>query len=311
MIGALLLLAIGPKVDLDVVYSRVAGEELKMDVYHPVASQNGGKLGAVIVIHGGAWVTGKRQDMEATCRHFASKGLVAATIQYRLAPKYRWPAMLDDAQTAVRYVRANAQKLNIDPKRIAAVGASAGGHLALLLGFRDTAAGKTTEYPGESSKVAAVLNIFGPTDLTNAVDWPTSYDFMFNTVLGKPRAQAAEEIRDASPLLFVDAKSAPVFTVHGKDDPLVKVAQAEALDKRLRASGVTSELMIIPGMKHELPMDRPEVRSALETATAWLLARIAPAKEERSLQIQRTSPIRRSAAAINSWAPVLRPPIAF
>lgn len=277
MIAALIAsFVLAPAVDLDVVYSKAAGEEMKMDIYHPASSGNGKKDAAVVVIHGGAWMGGKRQDMAPMCQFLSSKGFLAATVEYRLAPKSKWPAMLDDCQTAVRYLRANAEKLNIDPNRIGAAGASAGGHLSLLLGFRDTRDPSPKEYPSFGSRVSAVVNLFGPTDLTNAKDFPPNVDFMFNVVLGKPRAQAAEEIRSASPITFIDSKSAPVFTIQGRDDPLVPVAQAIALDEKLKAAGVPHVLNLIEGMQHGLPMDVKEVADAVEAAAKWLHERLPP-----------------------------------
>jgi acetyl esterase/lipase len=277
MLGALFLLLTGSaSVELDVVYSKVAGEELKMDIYSPSSPANGQKRGAVAVFHGGAWMFGNRQSMAELCKTLAESGLVAATVQYRLAPKHKWPAMLDDAQTAVRYLRKNAERLGIDPERIGASGASAGGHLSLLLGFRDTVNAAPSEHMGVSSRVRAVLNLFGPTDLSNTKDYPASLDMMFATVLGKARAQATEEIKSASPVYFVDAKSAPVFTIQGKIDGLVPVAQAEALDAKLKASGVPHLMNLIENMGHELPLGRPEVVEALKKGIEWMKAQLTP-----------------------------------
>ena len=132
-----MLLVLVPKVEPDVVYSKVGDTELKMDLYYP--SETAPKTNAaVIVIHGGAWISGDRKQMALLAQYFASRGLFAASVQYRLAPKAVWPAMLDDVQTGVRFLRANATKYGFDPNRIGATGASAGGRLSLLLGTCDT-----------------------------------------------------------------------------------------------------------------------------------------------------------------------------
>ena len=274
MISALLLLLTGPKVDLDVVYSKVAAEELKMDVYSPATSK--GKAPCLVVIHGGAWIAGNRQDMKELCEAAASKGFVAATVQYRLAPKHKWPAMLDDVQTAVRYLRKNADKYNIDPNRIAASGASAGGHLSLLLGYRDTRDPKPAEYPGVSSQVKAVLDIFGPTDL--AKDYPPTFDFLFASVLGKPKKDSAEDIKQASPVTFLSSKSSPTFIIHGTNDQVVPIKQSKRLVDLLTAANVPVEAVYIEGMGHEDGGKdegrRKQFRDAIEKGLNFVLSKL-------------------------------------
>lgn len=274
MISALLLLLTGPKVDLDVVYSKVAGEELKMDIYTPATIK--GKAPCLVVIHGGAWIAGNRQDMKELCEGAAAKGFVAATVQYRLAPKHKWPAMLDDVQTAVRYLRKNADKYNIDPNRMAASGASAGGHLSLLLGYRDTRDPKPTEYSGVSSQVKAVLDIFGPTDL--AKDYPPTFDFLFASVLGKPKKDSIEDIKQASPVTFLTAKSPPTFIIHGTNDQVVPVMQSKRLVDLLTAANVPVEAVYIDGMGHEDGGKdegrRKQFRDAIEKGLTFVLTKL-------------------------------------
>lgn len=273
MMLATLLLAFlsGPKADLDVLYSKAGGEELRMDVYSPSEPSSQARP-AVVVIHGGAWMGGKRQDMTQLASSLADQGFVAATVSYRLAPKHKWPAMLDDVQTSVRFLRANASRFGIDPKRIGATGASAGGHLALMLGFRETRDAKPPEFPSHSSRVAAVFNIFGPTDMRR--DFPTSVDFLFQAVLGKPKAQASKEIEDASPVAHITNGAAPVYTLHGKTDPLVPFAQALWLDECLKKAGIPHELVLVEGMGHNVDLQKPEVVKALEGASRFLKKRL-------------------------------------
>jgi acetyl esterase/lipase len=263
-------------VTLGTVYRVVGDVELKMDLYRPKAAE--GPLPAVVVIHGGAWVMGDRKDMEPVARAIAESGMLAANIQYRLAPRFKYPAFLDDAQAAVRYLRANAEGLGIDPKRIAAAGASAGGHIALMLGFTDTRDPAPADHPKESSRVRAVLNIFGPTDLGQ--DFPPSVDPLFQMVLGKPKAEAAEEIKQGSPLTHLDAADAPVFTVHGTADAVVPIKQTERLSARLKELGVRHETVIIEGMGHDAGGKDPDMqkrfRDALARGIAFLRMVLAP-----------------------------------
>lgn len=246
LISALLLIT-APKVDLDIVYAKVGADDLKMDIYYPTTSK-AGPVPALVVVHGGAWMGGKRQDMKELCEGAAAKGFLAATVQYRLAPRSKWPAMIDDVQTAVRYLRANSKKYDIDPKRIAAGGASAGGHLSLLLGYRDTRDPKPTLHPNESSRVGAVLDIFGPTDLGR--DYPATFDFLYQAVFGKPKSESAKDVEEASPITYA-SKGVPTFIIHGTADAVVPIVQSKRLQERLKDAKVPVDAVYIEGMGHD------------------------------------------------------------
>ncbi|MEP6988575.1 MAG: alpha/beta hydrolase, partial [Chloroflexota bacterium] len=124
-----------------VTYGEVGGEKLVLDVYQPAASD--GPLPAVIVIHGGAGSFGDRSGESDRAQGLAANGYVAFNIDYRLLDggKNPWPAQIEDAQLAVRWVRANAKQYNVDPDRLCSLGHSFGGELAALLGERDTPTG--------------------------------------------------------------------------------------------------------------------------------------------------------------------------
>lgn len=268
MISALLLLfANEPRIEADVTYATIAGTELKLDLYHPPADAPKTDA-AVVVIHGGAWMSGTRKDLRDLSIQLAKRGMLAASVQYRLAPKSPWPAMLDDVQTATRYLRANAGKLNFNPNRIGATGASAGGHLAIFLGSRETRDPKPEVHPNVSSRVHAVLDLFGPTDMSK--DFPTNLDAMFQIVLGKPRAQAADAIRDASPINFITKDSAPMFIYQGLADPLVHHNQSRYLEDKLKSLGVPVQAVYLKDVQHNVPMANPKVREAMEQGIEWL-----------------------------------------
>lgn len=269
--SSLLLLALvtSPKIDTDVVYSKLPDVEMKMDIYHP-AEPSEKPRAAVVVIHGGAWIGGKRQDMNPFAELLSKNGFVAATVSYRLAPKYKYPAMLDDVQTAVRYLRTNAENLNIDPKRIGACGASAGGHLSLLLGVVDTRDPKPTEYPTHSSKVQCVFNFFGPTDLTREDDYPPTLNLVFEQVLGKKRKDAAEEIKNASPYYFVTSDDAPTFIFQGKKDPLVKENQSRILEAKMKEVGVPVQAIYLDDVAHEVPIQKQPVLDAVNAGVEFM-----------------------------------------
>jgi len=138
---------------------------LKLDLASPKGLDHA--VPAIVVIHGGGWMAGKRQDMTSFAKEAAAHGYVAATISYRFAPKHRFPAQIEDSKCAVRYLRAHAKELNIDPKRIGAMGVSAGAHLAMMLGAMDSADAMEGDggNPEQPSKVQAVVSFVGPVNL--------------------------------------------------------------------------------------------------------------------------------------------------
>ena len=151
---------------LDVVYATANGEDLKLDLYTPANLKDPAPL--IIYIHGGGWMGGNKAVGRVIASAMAAQGYVSATVGYRLAPKARFPAQVQDVRNAVRFFRANATKYGIDSQRVGAFGHSAGGHLSLMLGLMDPADKLAGEEPlnAESSQVQAVVNFVGPTDLT-------------------------------------------------------------------------------------------------------------------------------------------------
>ncbi len=245
---SLLLAALtgGYSVERDIVYREVYGEKLTMTVMSPELPE-GQPWPCVVVLHGGSWMMGRKEDMHEICAMIASKGMVAATVQYRLAPKSKYPAMLEDAQAAVRYLRANSGRYHIDPMRMGACGASAGGQLALMLGFTDAKDPKA-ENGRWSSQVSSVLDLFGPTDMSK--DYGAKFDIVYTMVLGKPKEQASKEIAAASPVNHVTTGGTSVFIVHGDQDDIVPPMQSKRLMSKLDETKSEYEFVSIPGMGH-------------------------------------------------------------
>lgn len=247
--------AAAPKVDRDVVYGTVGDLKLLADVYSP-AEESKTPRPVVLMIHGGGWRGGsKTSGVEVTLGNaLAGRGYVAISISYRLVRngadgklENQWPAAIDDCRQAVRWIRENAKKLNIDPTKIGAVGDSAGGHLVSLLGTTDAAK------PGETStRVQAVVNIYGPGDLTQ--DW-TKYEIAGNVAVQKmiddflKKGNKANQIA-ASPTLQVDEQSASFLILQGGKDPLVPPAQTETLHEALKKAGRTSEFVLYENDGH-------------------------------------------------------------
>ena len=209
----------------DVTYANVGGEELQLDLAAPLGLDH--PVPAIVVIHGGGWMAGRRQDMAPMAKDFASRGYVAATISYRFAPKHRFPAQIEDAKCAVRYLRAHAKELNIDPKRVGAIGVSAGAHLSMMLGTIDSADGLEGDggNPDQPSKVQAVVSIVGPVNLVKDDYTDTQTQILEAFLGGKPK-EKQEDCRRASPIAYINAGDAPMLCFFGTKDPLVSFDQA-------------------------------------------------------------------------------------
>lgn len=273
LVASLLALSVRMPAPQDVTYQKIGDQELQMTVFQP-ADYIKKPAPAVMVVHGGAWMAGSRQEVAPFCERIAANGMIAASISYRLAPASHYPAMIDDVQTAVRFFRANAARFGASPDRIGACGFSAGGQLVLLLGTTDTLAKNPALYPNVSSRVKAVFDLFGPYDMTDSKDFPPAVDYILKTVLGKERKDATEEIKAASPATYLTKDDAPIFIYQGLNDPLVPQHQARALEAKLGELGIKHRAVYLEGVGHEVPLQRPEVRKAVADGIAFLKANL-------------------------------------
>ncbi len=236
----------------DIEYGKGGDKALLLDLYRPETSD--APLPAMVFIHGGGWSGGERQDYKFYTVEFARQGYVAATITYRLRQEAPFPAALQDAKCAVRWMRANATKYNIDPDRIAVIGGSAGGHLSLMVAYSD---GPEFEGLGgnadQSSRVQAVINFYGVTDLTIPVYRTADTIVKF---VGKPYAEAPEAYTAASPLAHLTKDDPPTLTFHGTIDELVPVAQADELHANLKELGIPNYYDRVEGWPHTMDLAR-------------------------------------------------------
>src|SRR5262245_3961071 len=195
--------------------------------------------------------TGSRADMSGHARELARAGYVAICIDYRLVEaatgRKRWPAQLDDAQRAVRWVRANAHRYGVDPDFTGAYGWSAGGQLAALLGTRDMRVDDPL-LAGYSGRVNCVVDLAGDVDLA-AYTLAPARDEVEALLGGTPEA-VPERYRDASPLSWVDAASSPFLIVHGLADDVVPIEQSRRLVAALSAAGVEVVYVELPQVGH-------------------------------------------------------------
>ena len=231
-------------------YANPDGQHLRLDLAMP--KQGAGPFPAIICIHGGGFRAGKREGYDALCVRLAQHGYVAMTVSYRLAPKYQFPAAVHDVKAAVRWARANAAKYRIDPDRIAVTGGSAGGHLAQFLAV--TAGVKEFEgdggNPSQSSRVACVVNVYGPSDFTKSYGKSVDAAEVLPLFLGGNLEKARRRHIRASPLYWVTPDAAPTLCIHGTEDKYVAHEQAVWMVDRLKASGVEAELLTLKGAGH-------------------------------------------------------------
>ncbi len=236
--------------DLDVEYSRV-GQRVAMDIIRP---KTPGPHPAILAIHGGGFRAGSRQSYIPFCTRAAEKGYVCATASYRLAPGHQFPAAVEDAKAAVRFLRANAAKYTVDPAHIGAVGGSAGGHLVLMLGL--TANNRSFEGSGpnrdQSSTVQCVVNYYGPTDFVQSYAPGKSVDAaqVLPLFLGGDLEHNRKQHIAASPLYYVSPQASPILSIHGTKDTYVAYEHSVWLTEKLKAAGADAELETIPDAGH-------------------------------------------------------------
>jgi acetyl esterase/lipase len=237
-----------------IVYTTHGKDKFVLDLAMPATQ---GPHPVVLCIHGGAWKYGDRTDLawspagDLIVDELTKAGYATASIDYRLAPKHKFPAQIEDCKTAVRFLRANAEKYNLDKSRIAACGFSAGGHLAALLGTTDSSAGfDGALYPDESSGVHCVLDYFGPSDLSLYFPSAGLRETHMVPLLGKDAAHSLDVYKKASPITYVSKKTVPHLIVHGTFDLLVPVIHSERYRDKLKAEGVPVECFFMTGRMH-------------------------------------------------------------
>jgi len=239
----------------DVVFGKgVTGSkeiELKLDIARPKGKSDK-PLPVVVLIFGGGWGYGSKESWENDLKTFANNGYFCIAINYRLAPKYKFPAQIEDCKCAVRFLRAKAKEYNIDPDLIACMGYSAGGHLSALMGTSGgvkelEGTGGWAEY---SSNIQAVIDYCGPTDIWKLKSGSKDLNEMLVNFIGKRALADKEKVQLASPVYYAGKNNPPFLIIHGEKDPLVPVSQARDLEAVLKAAGVEVVLTVDPNGVH-------------------------------------------------------------
>jgi acetyl esterase/lipase len=243
----------------DLVYARPGGEELRLDAFLP---KTPGVHPAVLVIHGGAWRFGDKGQLRTFAAKLASEGYAAFAISYRLAPKHKHPAQIEDCRQAARWIVDNAKKYQVDTERLGAYGYSAGGHLAALLAVEGVplpeGAGKQPTAPAAKPKVhrlKAVVAGGAPCDLGVMPPNAKTLDYW----LGGSRASKPELYKAASPIAHIGKEASPIFFFHGEDDTLVNLRflGPRRMVDRLKEAGVETDLYVVPGAGHVMALLNP------------------------------------------------------
>jgi acetyl esterase/lipase len=261
-----------------ITYVRRGGHALQLDLYlpaHPATSQVPG----IVFVHGGGWRAGVRANFAPMAIRMAERGYAAATISYRLSPEALYPAAVQDARAAVRWMRTHAGEHGIDPARIAIGGGSAGGQIAALAGVTDGLARFDAENRPDdgrdvvSSAVQAIVNIDGLSDFTSEAarkyeDDPARQPSSAGAWFGGRYAEKADLWREASPLLYVNPKTPPILFV-GSGQARFSLGREEMVAK-MRVAGVASQVVLLPDTPHSFWLFDPWLEPAVEATVAFL-----------------------------------------
>ena len=275
-------------VERNVVYDIASNEELKADIYLPTKKTEGLRPG-VLMIHGGAWMSGSKFNVAAHAMKLARNGYVVMAINYRLAPKHKFPAQLQDCMTALKWFGEHANKYKTNTERLATYGYSAGGHLACLLGLKSAQApvqlGDSREI-----KLRAIVAGGAPCEFRLIPEESKTLAYW----LGGTRKSLPDQYRDASPTTFVSKNAPPVFFFHGDQDKIVPLRSPEALRTRLEQKQTLVEMKVVKDHDHIMTFfhgpSMDAAREFLDThlkqvSTGQAPARIAPAEQDEAIKL--------------------------
>ncbi|QDT12589.1 Carboxylesterase NlhH [Planctomycetes bacterium K23_9] len=245
-----------------IVYHTVGGRELLLDAYLP---ETPGVFPAVLVIHGGAWREGNRKQLRQYAAELASRGFCCFAVDYRLAPKHKFPAQIDDCRAAVKWIRENSDVFKVDPKRLGAIGYSAGGHLATLLGTTGESA--NDKNGNVDMRIQAIVAGGAPTDFR----WFPDKGRWAEYWMGGNLDSVPEKFQAASAAAFVDAKDPPTFFFNGTKDKIVPLIWTQACHLAMKDAGVKTELYVIEGAGH---IQAASDKTALSKACDFLVGEL-------------------------------------
>jgi acetyl esterase/lipase len=258
-------------VDYDITYATINDTALMMDIHYPTTATS--PVPAIIYVHGGGWTAGDKGSGTSIefIPELVSRGYLVAAINYRLAPEFKVIDQIGDVKCAVRYLRTKAADYGIDSQRIGAIGGSAGGHLVILLGTSDTTSNLEGggDYYNQSSRVQAVVDLFGPADLMVMFE-STSPQWLQN-VFGNSDFNS-DDIKKVSPVTYITSDDPPFLILQGDQDTVVPREQSEIFFQKLQEASVPASLVIVKNAGHGF---RPVPTTAV----------ISPSEQEMTLMI--------------------------
>jgi acetyl esterase/lipase len=237
-------------VENDIEYANPDDQHLKVNMARP--TKGTGPFPAIVCIHGGGFRAGDRNGYNDMIRQLAQRGYVAMTVEYRLAPRFPFPAAVHDVKASVRWLRANAKKYNVNPDLIGAMGGSAGANLAEMLGVTEGVKmlEGTEGNLDQSSAVQAVVSYYGPTDFTKSYGKSVDAAEVLPLYLGGNLEKERVRHLQASPLYWVTPNAAPTLCIHGTKDTYVADEQAHWFVDKMKASGAEAELLTLENAGH-------------------------------------------------------------
>jgi acetyl esterase/lipase len=271
-------------VEYNIAYREGHSNSWKLDLAMP--KQLGGTpRPAIVVIHGGGWIEGSRSSYSylkdlppGNVIDFAKLGFVAAAVDYRLSKEAPFPAALEDCKCAVRWLRANSEKYHVDPDRIAAIGGSAGAHLALMLAMVDKSAGLEGDgpYQEQSSMVQAAVSDSGPIDLLHQHQHMQIPVAIESFLAGPPDAGRIAEYKRASPSNYVSPRCPPLLLIYGEVDTQVGVETADQFVEALGRAGAKDVTYCRLGQVDHCPYTTVRVPWVVQSTNEFLIRILKP-----------------------------------
>lgn len=247
------VMASGPGIQLEIPYATVQETELKLDFY---PSENGGISPLIVWVHGGAWRGGSKNSVPI--RRLTEDGFSIASLDYRLSGTARFPAQTQDIKAGIRFLRAHAKRFQIDPDRIVIAGASAGGHLAALVGVSDSVGALEDLAMGNAdvkSRVSAIVSLYGASNLETILSQSTPHGLSvrepaLRLLLGDLPDANPDLARLASPVEHVDSSDPPLLLIHGDQDPQMPINQSHELQGVYQRTGLPVRFDVLHGAAH-------------------------------------------------------------